>query len=75
MSDIGLRIRVDDQLRHDFLESCKANDTTAAQVLRRFMRAFVDEHGAEARQGQLFSVEGRETNRAERQQEADGPHQ
>lgn len=54
MSDIGLRIRVDDQLRHDFLESCKAQDSTAAQVLRNFMRTYVEEHGAKVRQGQLF---------------------
>jgi hypothetical protein len=56
MSDIGLRIRVDDQLRHDFVETCKAKDTTAAQVLRSFMRTYVEEHGARVRQGQLFSV-------------------
>jgi len=52
--DIGLRIRVDDKLRHEFIEICKARDTTAAQVLRAFMRAYVEEHGDRIRQPELF---------------------
>lgn len=52
--DIGLRIRVDDNLRHEFIEICKARDTTAAQVLRAFMRAYVEEHGDRIRQPELF---------------------
>lgn len=67
MNDVGLRIRVDDQLRHDFLEACKAKDTTAAQVLRKFMRAYVDEHGAAARQGQLFSAQRGESSFVDQQ--------
>lgn len=55
MSDeIGLRIRVDDTLRREFIETCKAQDTTAAQVLRAFMRAYVSQQGLAARQTQLF---------------------
>lgn len=54
MSEAGLRIRVDDGLRRDFIEICKAQDTTAAQVLRAFMRGFVQEHGEGVRQGHLF---------------------
>ena len=42
MSDTGLRIRVDDQLRHEFIATCKARDTTAAQILRNFMRKYVE---------------------------------
>lgn len=73
MSDIGLRIRVDDQLRHDFLESCKAQDTTAAQVLRCFMRSYVEEHGDKIRQGQLFaSAEQRGSDAAQLQEVAHG---
>ncbi|MFM0597318.1 hypothetical protein [Paraburkholderia dilworthii] len=41
----GLRIRVDPRLRQDFLAACKAQDRTAAQVLREFMRDFVASHG------------------------------
>lgn len=55
MSEPGLRIRVDDGLRRDFIETCKAQDTTAAQVLRAFMRGFVEKHGEGVRQGHLFS--------------------
>jgi len=46
MREAGLRIRVDDTLRRDFIEACKANDTTAAQVLRACMRSYVAEHGS-----------------------------
>ena len=41
MAESGLRIRVDDQLKRKFIESCKKNDTTAAQALRAFMRQYV----------------------------------
>lgn len=52
--DTGLRIRVDDALRRDFIETCKGHDTTAAQVLRGFMRWYVERHGSGARQPSLF---------------------
>ncbi len=55
MTEAGLRIRVDDALRRDFIETCKSNDTTAAQVLRAYMRSYIEEHGSEVRQGQLFN--------------------
>lgn len=42
MKESGLRIRVDSQLREDFLRVCKQDDLTAAQVLRAFMRSYVD---------------------------------
>ncbi len=41
MKDVGLRIRVQRELREQFLEACKAQDKPAAQVLREFMREFV----------------------------------
>ena len=40
--DVGLRIRVDRDLRESFIEACKADDRPAAQVLREFMRTYVD---------------------------------
>jgi hypothetical protein len=52
--EVGLRIRVTEALRRDFVQTCKSRDTTAAQVLRAFMRSYVDEHGGVARQGQLY---------------------
>lgn len=56
MTETGLRIRVDDTLRRDFIETCKLNDTTAAQVLRACMRTYLEQHGSAAHQGQLFGT-------------------
>jgi hypothetical protein len=39
MSQAGLRIRVDDTLRQEFI---RESDTTAAQVLRAYMRDYVE---------------------------------
>lgn len=43
MKDAGLRIRVQKELRDKFIEACRRRDVPAAQVLREFMRGFVDE--------------------------------
>ncbi len=50
----GLRIRVDTQLREEFLRACKKEDLTAAQVLRAFMRTYIDRQ-ARGLQAELFS--------------------
>lgn len=52
--EVGLRIRVDNTLRQEFIVACKANDTTAAQALRAFMRLYVEQNAANLRQGDLF---------------------
>ena len=39
--DVGLRVRVERELRDDFLEACRAHDRPAAQVIREFMRDYV----------------------------------
>jgi len=44
MKDVGLRIRVQRELREQFVEACKAQDKPAAQVLREFMREYVAEN-------------------------------
>jgi hypothetical protein len=41
MKDAGLRIRIDRDLREQFLKACQAEDKPAAQVLREFMRVYV----------------------------------
>lgn len=46
MKDVGLRIRVQRDLREHFLEVCRAQDKPAAQVLREFMRDYVEKHGS-----------------------------
>jgi hypothetical protein len=46
MKDTGLRIRVQRELREAFLEVCRAQDKPAAQVLREFMRVYVEKSKA-----------------------------
>ncbi|WP_276719421.1 hypothetical protein [Pseudooceanicola nitratireducens] len=49
MKDVGLRIRLQRDLREKFVAACKAEDKPAAQVLREFMRSYVDAHAPRAR--------------------------
>ena len=42
MAENGLRIRIDDNLRSEFIQVCRGNDQTAAQVLRAFMRQYIE---------------------------------
>lgn len=41
--DVGLRIRLDRDLRDEFVAACQVHDRPAAQVLREFMRKYVRE--------------------------------
>ena len=42
MKDSGLRIRVQRDLREKLLEVCHTQDKPAAQVIREFMRSYID---------------------------------
>jgi len=53
VKDAGVRIRVEKGLRNRFLETCRRQDTPAAQVLRQFMREYVAEHSGEAAEPRL----------------------
>jgi len=44
MKDAGLRIRVQRDLRDQFIEVCRAQDKPAAQVIREFMRRYIAEN-------------------------------
>jgi hypothetical protein len=44
MESSGFRVRVETKLRREFLEACRSQDQTAAQVMRAFMRDFVARH-------------------------------
>tara|TARA_R110002096_G_scaffold98876_1_gene219496 strand:+ start:78 stop:299 length:222 start_codon:yes stop_codon:yes gene_type:complete len=44
MKDAGLRIRVQRDLRDQFIATCRAQDKPAAQVIREFMRQYVASH-------------------------------
>lgn len=48
MKNVGFRIRIDRELREQFLKVCKGEDKPAAQVLREFMRHYVDEREGRA---------------------------
>ena len=42
MKDAGFRIRVQRELREAFLATCKEQDKPAAQVIREYMRQYVE---------------------------------
>lgn len=41
MKDVGMRIRVETELRKQFITLCHKNNVPAAEVLRSFMHDFV----------------------------------
>jgi hypothetical protein len=41
MKDAGLRIRLEPELRDEFIQTCHDKHVPAAQVLREFMRHYV----------------------------------
>lgn len=45
MKDSQFRIRVDEHLRQSFIDTCRDLDRPASQVLREFMKQFVEEQG------------------------------
>jgi hypothetical protein len=51
-----MRIRVEKELRSAFLQACRAQKRTAAEVLRDFMRAFAEKQ--ERGQAELFGAVG-----------------
>jgi predicted DNA-binding protein len=65
MKDVGLRIRIDRELREQFLKVCKKEDKPAAQVLREFMRHYVD--GREGSASETFVPAENETDGADQQ--------
>lgn len=42
MKDVGLRIRLQRELREHFIAVYKSQDKSAAQVLREFMRSYIE---------------------------------
>jgi hypothetical protein len=50
IKDAGLRLRVERDLRHEFIESCRAEGKAAAQVLREYMRDYVARNRAASQQ-------------------------
>ncbi len=54
------RIRVEPELHQEFLDICKSEDRPAAQVMREFMRAYVNKH-RQGLQADLFVAEQSQT--------------
>jgi hypothetical protein len=54
--DAGLRLRVERELRDEFVETCRLEGKPAAQVLREYMRVYVARNKMAA-QRELFSSE------------------
>ena len=53
MKDVGVRIRVERELRAAFVSACESDSRQASDVLREFMRTFVERH--QTGQGDLFA--------------------
>lgn len=51
--NVGVRIRVERDLRLDFLEACKRSGRSASEVIRDFMKSYVDNE-LNGRQPDLF---------------------
>lgn len=66
MKDVGLRIRVQRDLREQFLKVCRAQDKPAAQVLREFMRVYVEKNEPSQDQTSPVGFSGEAKNRANR---------
>lgn len=45
--DSGFRIRVERDLRDKFIQMCRAKDRPAAQVIRDFMRQYIEDNAVE----------------------------
>jgi hypothetical protein len=53
--DVGLRIRVDRELRKAFQGACMAENRSASEVLREFMQVFADKYQG-GLQADMFTV-------------------
>lgn len=53
MKDVGIRIRVERDLRNSFALICQTEGRKASDVLREFMQTYVDRH--HGGQGDLFA--------------------
>ena len=53
---VAFKMRIEEELRKEFLNAYHTEDMTAAQVVRRFMRDYVDRHRKEI-QYSLFDMD------------------
>lgn len=62
VKDVGFRIRIDKDLREQFLAVCRSQDKPAAQVIREFMRAYVRDMAHDGSTPDAANNERREPN-------------
>jgi hypothetical protein len=55
--DAGLRLRVERELRREFIDICRAEGKAAAQVLREYMREYISRNRSAVQQN-LFDTPG-----------------
>ena len=60
--DVGLRIRIDKELREAFQEACVTENRNASEVLRDFMQQYAEQHLG-GRQLGLFVVAAEQKTR------------
>ena len=59
MGDVTFTFRVDETLKNDFTAAAKARDRTGAQLLRDFMRSFVQKQTQSSEHESTDEVESR----------------
>lgn len=55
MKDVGIRIRVENELREKFIQACRDSDVPASQAIRGFMKNVVEDRARLAFQPDLYS--------------------
>lgn len=63
--DVGLRVRLERDLRDAFQAACAAENRDASEVVREFMRSFSQQRQA-GLQAALFALPGRESSRSKK---------
>jgi hypothetical protein len=63
--DVGLRLRLETELRREFVDICRAEGKAAAQVLREFMRGYVIRNRAASQRELPFTGAGPDSKSAE----------
>lgn len=63
IKDAGLRLRVEREIRQEFVEVCRGEGKTAAQVLREYIREYIARNRAAAQRELFAEIEPRGTPR------------
>jgi hypothetical protein len=61
--DVGIRIRVEKELREAFQSACLAEERQVSDVLREFMRAYADQHH-DGKQASVFTAPSRKARKS-----------